>query len=173
MINGIVFVGGIHGVGKGALCNRIASSLGITHLSASDVLKWSDFSADPSNKQVSDVSITQERLLINLGKMVQPDRIYLLDGHFCLLNKEGKIETVPDEVFIGINPKKIIVVSEDPEIVCQRLSDRDGRSYDLSVLEQMQITERERAQHISKLLKIEVYEIRSDSDDELKNIIND
>jgi len=36
----IIFIGGIHGVGKGTLCKRIASDLNIIHLSASEVLKW-------------------------------------------------------------------------------------------------------------------------------------
>lgn len=39
MKNDIIFIGGIHGVGKGTLCKRIESELGIIHLSASEVLK--------------------------------------------------------------------------------------------------------------------------------------
>lgn len=38
MNKGIIFIGGVHGVGKGTLCKRLASDLKITHLSASEVL---------------------------------------------------------------------------------------------------------------------------------------
>lgn len=169
----IIFIGGIHGVGKGTLCKRIASDLKIIHLSASEVLKWSDFNADSSDKKVADICATQDRLLMNLEKLIQLNKTYLLDGHFCLLNKGGEIEKVPDEVFVGINPKKIVIVCESPETICERLFQRDGKSYDVFRLEQMQIIEREHAQHIAELLRIPMYEIRSSSYDELKKIIND
>ena len=173
MNKGIIFIGGVHGVGKGTLCKRLASDLKITHLSASEVLKWSDFNTDSSNKQVADIAATQDRLLMNLGKLIQPNETYLLDGHFCLLNKGGKIEKVPNEVFVGINPKKIVVICENPEIICEHLFQRDGKNYDVSQIKQMQIIEREHAQHIAELLRIPMYEIQSSSHDEFKKIIND
>jgi len=160
MKNDIIFIGGIHGVGKGTLCERIESELGIVHLSASEVLKWKDFNVDSSDKRVADIDATQDRLLKNLKGVVTPGKTYLLDGHFCLLNKESKIEKVPEEVFIGINPKKIIVVSETPEIIAKRLSQRDGRIYETSLLEKMQNTEIEYAQYIAGLLGLEMFEIQ-------------
>ena len=35
----IIFIGGIHGVGKGTLCEKVCNDLNIRHLSASEVLK--------------------------------------------------------------------------------------------------------------------------------------
>ncbi len=35
----IVFVGGIHGVGKSTLCSKFNNLLGISHYSASDLIK--------------------------------------------------------------------------------------------------------------------------------------
>jgi len=172
MKNDIIFIGGIHGVGKGTLCERIESELGIVHLSASEVLKWKDFNVDSSDKRVADIDATQDRLLKNLKGVVTSGKTYLLDGHFCLLNKESKIEKVPEEVFIGINPKKIIVVSETPEIIAKRLSQRDGKRYETSLLEKMQNTEIEHAQYISSLLGLEMFEIQSDSYSTLKEVIN-
>ena len=89
------------------------------------------------------------------------------------LNKGGKIEKVPNEVFVGINPKKIVVICENPEIICEHLFQRDGKNYDVSQIKQMQIIEREHAQHIAELLRIPMYEIQSSSHDEFKKIIND
>lgn len=172
MKNDIILIGGIHGVGKGTLCERIESELGIVHLSASEVLKWKDLNVDSSDKRVADIDSTQDRLLKNLKGIIIPGQTYLLDGHFCLLNKENKIEKVPEDVFIGINPKKIIVVSENPEIISKRLSQRDGRTYETSLLKEMQNTEIEHAKYISNLLGVEIYEIQSDSYDILKKIIS-
>ena len=172
MKNDIIFIGGIHGVGKGTLCKRIESELGIIHLSASEVLKWKDFNMDSSDKRVSDIDSTQDCLLKNLKGVITPGKTYLLDGHFCLLNKESKIEKVPEEVFIGINPKKIIVVSETPEIIAKRLYQRDGKRYETSLLEKMQNTEIEHAQYLSSLLDLEMFEVQSDSYNTLKEVIN-
>lgn len=171
MKGNIVFIGGIHGVGKGTLCKSIASELGIIHLTASEVLKWSDFTTDSTDKHVADISATQDRLLLNLEKIVQPEQTYLLDGHFCLFNSEGNIEKIPDETFIGINPLKLILVTENPEIICSRLSQRDGKQYDICLLKQMQESEKEHALHISKLLNIRICEIHSNSYAALKEEI--
>ena len=171
MKNDIIFIGGIHGVGKGTLCERLESELGVVHLSASEVLKWKELNVDSSDKRVADIDSTQDRLLKNLKGIISQGQTYLLDGHFCLLNKESKIEKVPEDVFMGINPKKIIVVSENPEVVSKRLSQRDGRTYEISLLKEMQNIEIEHAQYISNLLGVEMYEIQSDSYDNLKRVV--
>ena len=167
----ILFVGGIHGVGKGTLCRNVASELNIIHLTASEVLKWSDFTIDSTDKCVADIPATQNRLLVNLEKIVQPEQTYLLDGHFCLFNDKGKIEKVPNETFIEINPMKLVLVTENPEIIGGRLSQRDGKEYDVCHLKRMQELEKEHALHISKLLNIEMFEIRPEAYATLKEII--
>lgn len=172
MKGNIVFIGGIHGVGKGTLCENIASKLNIIHLTSSEVLRWSDYTTDSTNKCVADIPATQNRLLVNLGKIVQPEQTYLLDGHFCLFNDKGEIEKIPDETFIEINPMKLILVTENPEVIGSRLSQRDGKGYDICLLKRMQELEKEHALHISSLLNIKMYEIQSDSYTELEEIIN-
>jgi adenylate kinase len=172
MKGNIIFIGGIHGVGKGTLCKKVADELNMVHLTASDVLKWSDFTEDPTNKRVKDIKSTQDRLLENLDRIIQPQKTYLLDGHFCLQNNEGVIEKVPDDIFIGINPIKIVLVTEEPEEIGRRLFQRDGKEYDVNLLKQMQEIEKEHALHISQLLGREFYEIHSDSIITFKEIVS-
>ena len=172
MKGGIIFIGGIHGVGKGMLCSNVASAHNIIHLTASKVLRWRDFATDLTDKCVADIPATQNRLLANLEKIIQPERIYLLDGHFCLFNEEGEIEKVPDETFIGINPMKLVLVTESPEVIGSRLSQRDGKEYDICILKRMKEFEKEHALHISRLLNIRIYEIQSDSYAELEDIVS-
>lgn len=172
MRGNLIFIGGIHGVGKGTLCKNVASVLNMVHLTASEVLKWSDFSEDPANKRVKDIYSTQDHLIQNLNRIVQPNQTYLLDGHFCLQNDEGIIEKIPDNIFIGINPIKIILVTENPEEIGRRLFQRDEKEYDIQLLKQMQEIEREHALHVSQLLGREFYEINSNSIDTLKKILS-
>lgn len=171
MRGNIIFIGGIHGVGKGTLCKNVASALNMVHLTASEVLKWSDFTEDPSNKCVKDIHSTQDRLIENLNRIVQPNQIYLLDGHFCLQNNEGIIEKVPDDIFMGINPLKIVLVTETPEEISKRLFQRDGKEYDVQLLKKMQDIEKEHALHISQILGREFHEIHSNSIETFKEIV--
>ena len=55
----IIFIGGIHGVGKGTLCEKVCNDLNLQHLSASEVLKWEEIS-EKENKLVKDFSKFQE-----------------------------------------------------------------------------------------------------------------
>ena len=66
----IVFVGGIHGVGKSHFADRIKTQVPIIELlSCSNVLHW----VDPTQKEVEDVSANQDRLIVNLRKIVDVD----------------------------------------------------------------------------------------------------
>lgn len=158
----IIFVGGIHAVGKGTVCKKLSKKLNFIHLSASQVLKWEEIS-DLDNKKVQDFITTQERLLTNLNKIVKPNTRYLLDGHFTLLNSLGEPEKIDEATFIEIQPELIILIICEPKIIFERLKQRDDKIYNLSVLEKMQELEVEHAKHISNMLNIPLFTV-TDSD---------
>ncbi len=154
----IIFVGGIHAVGKGTVCEKIAQEFNFEHLSASQVLKWDEIS-DSKNKKVQDFNTTQDRLLTNLNKIIEPNKKYLLDGHFTLLNSSGKPNKIDESTFIGIQPKSIILLTCEPKLIFERLKQRDDSIYKLSVLEKMQQMEVEHAKYISKKLEIPLFTV--------------
>ena len=128
----IIFFAGIHGVGKNFMLNNVKFSQPINHLSASEVLKWKEINDNPNDKKVSSISKTQDLLVTNLRKIIQDDQYYILDGHFTLLNKDGKIERIPENTFFQINPRAVIVKIADPTIVCERLKKRDNKEWDIA-----------------------------------------
>jgi adenylate kinase len=65
----IIFIGGIHGVGKGTLCRKVCNDLNLRHLIASEVLKWEEIS-EKKNKLVKDFTLTQNRLITSLQQIV-------------------------------------------------------------------------------------------------------
>lgn len=134
----IIFLGGIHGVGKGTLCSKVKEVLEIEHLSASELLRWAEVTADPKSKLVVDIPSMQDRLILGLNQRVEPSRKYLLDGHFCLFDSKGKVEHVPFATFSKIDPILISVLNAEPEAIVQRLTERDGKAYDLQLIRQMQ-----------------------------------
>jgi len=143
----IHFIGGIHGVGKGTICSKACNQAGLAHLTASELLKWNEISA-VDNKNVENIKNTQARLIIGLNNATNTNKSYLLDGHFCLFNAEGKVEKVPLETFVKIAPKSISVVTDKVVLIKQRLEERDNKKYDFDVLENMQNTEKEYAKEI-------------------------
>lgn len=152
----IFFLGGIHGVGKGTLCKFLSASLNIECLTASKLINWADFNENPINKSVSNIGFTQERLIVGLDSYCKENRTYVLDGHFCLLDKNNVPTEVPEEIFIKINPEELLLLTAPVQLIKQRLEDRDGRSYDEGLIERMQEFEISYARSISNLLNLEL-----------------
>ena len=97
--NSIIFVGGIHGVGKSTLCKKACELIGIKYLSASSVLNWAKVNNNQKSKKVQDITQTQDLLINGLKKFITDEKVYLLDGHFCLLNKRSEICKIPVGTF--------------------------------------------------------------------------
>lgn len=149
----IIFVGGIHGVGKGTICNEIALKTGLIHITASQILKWDEIS-DSDSKLVKNIASTQSRLIKGLENQIKKDEKYLLDGHFCLLNSDGIPSRIDENTFDQINPKVIVIVIDDVENIVKRLEARDDKRYDTNVLNQLQQMETEYAKYLSNKYSI-------------------
>jgi adenylate kinase len=136
-LKNIIFIGGIHGSGKGTICETLKNKLEIVHLTASEVLKWDELSSQ-KEKLVNDINETQNRLITNLKKIVEENKTYLLDGHYCLLNRDGIPEKISLQTFKDINPNKLILVIANPQTIKERLENRDTKTYDIRLIEQFQ-----------------------------------
>lgn len=150
--NNITFFGGIHGVGKSTICKKICNQLNINYLSASEVLNWNKLNSDLQNKKVDDIFHTQELLINGLDKYIENDKKYLLDGHYCLLNKHDQITKLPVETFKRINPISLYIIINDVAIIKSRLEARDNKAYNYDILSRMQDLEIEYATELSKEL---------------------
>lgn len=160
-ISKIVFLGGVHGVGKNTLCSSIDGSLDVVHFSASDLLKWNEISKDSNNKKVKDVDETQNRLIAALRDAIEPSKKYILDGHFCLLKTDGGISKVPFETFRAINPCAIAVMTDKPAAISKRLSDRDNKEYPVELIRTFQEEEVKWSKEVAKILDIPYIELNS------------
>ncbi len=159
MMSNVIFIGGIHGVGKGTICNKFCEQTDFVHITASEILKWNEISAS-DNKKVENIQSTQDRLIAGLDKTLKKNERYLLDGHFCLFNAEGEIEKVPMETFERIAPILIVIVIAKIDVIKERLEKRDNKSYDFDLLKSMQNSEMEYAQHVSSKLSVPFVEIK-------------
>ncbi len=166
----IHFIGGIHGVGKGTICNKVCVQTGLVHLTASELLKWNEISAI-DNKKVENIQNTQNRLIAGLNNATKTNEFYLLDGHFCLFNAAGEVEKVPLVTFVKIAPKSITVVTAKVGLIKQRLEKRDDKAYDFNILENMQNTEKVYAKEIATYLNVPFIEIKNSNFQALIDVI--
>lgn len=154
----IVFIGGIHGVGKGYLCDHIISTFPeIEHLSSSEILKWDG----GNNKKVKNVKDNQDKLVVKLSKIIKAEKRYILDGHFCLLKINETIEKVPFKTFEEINPKIIIIVTAKNDIIKKRLDQRDRKDYNIKLLDKFQKQEIAYAKEVATQLGIKILYLSS------------
>ncbi|MBF4434819.1 AAA family ATPase [Vibrio anguillarum] len=134
----IVFVSGIHGVGKSTLCSKLFDEFGWRHYSCSDLIKQNSDYIE-SSKLVVNADKNQEALLRGVS-LIEDDTI-LLDGHFCLLGKELDIIELDMAVFESLSPSIVINVTCDENIILERLKARDGKTIPHGVLVDLQSRE--------------------------------
>lgn len=169
----MIFVSGIHGVGKTYFCNMIEDKLGIKNYSVSQLIagrREKSFSAD---KYVSDIDNNQVLLLDAISELQQAEEEFILDGHFCLLNADGVITRIPMETYTLLKPDTMILLLEDPKIIAERRLQRDGIQQDECRIIDFQEAEKVYAIEISKQLNIPLEVSRGASDlDRILEIIN-
>jgi adenylate kinase len=133
----LIFLGGVHGTGKGVFCDELGQSTPWEVLSASALIKWTEYAEDPKNLAVRSIPETQARLLAGLERECKPGGRYVLDGHFTLLDAGNNVSRVDSAIFEAIAPEAILIKTENAIIVHERLQQRDGRVYPLALIEHM------------------------------------
>ena len=168
-----VFGGGVHGVGKSSMFSRMANKRGITHWSASGLIKAvkSDALFDDS-KVVQDVANNQDLLVRGYHQAISGQKgLILLDGHFTLINKEGLVIEVPIATFKELRLAALTCVSEAPQTIYKRLMLRDGRAPSVDQINSHQEREVIAARNVANHLRIELLEIQSGDDEELAGLL--
>ncbi|AND85553.1 AAA family ATPase [Clostridium tyrobutyricum] len=134
----VIFVGGIHGVGKTTLCEEISKKISLKHYSASELISNLKSENITKNKEVSNVRENQNILLESVDRYLNNEEYYLLDGHFCLLNRDENIVEVPFNTFRLLGLKAIIVLVDHESQILKRLVDRDAKSYSIDFMKEFQ-----------------------------------
>jgi len=162
----IIFISGIHGVGKTTLCEFLSTELSISHYSASDLIsKYAQIEL-PKSKHVSNISGNQDTLIKAINKFLSVSIDYILDGHFCLLDKEGNITKIPFSTYEEMKPTAIVCLYEDADIVYERLKSRDSHKHNRELLDAFQIAEISYSQEVAKNLGVPYFLGKSGEDRE-------
>ncbi|NTU81950.1 MAG: AAA family ATPase [Chloroflexales bacterium] len=159
----IIFVAGIHGVGKTSFCQQVAAALAFDHISASTLIQRAKQRAVERHKAVADVSQNQDILIAGLRAYKWAAPALLLDGHFCLLTKANAIEPVPIATFEQLGPVAVILLHAPIAIIQQRLQLRDSVAYSLDLLDAFQAAETQQADRVCAALDVPLFKTTSRS----------
>lgn len=150
----MILVSGIHGVGKSFFCDRMKEQLNIKHYSASQLITARRNRGFSEDKHVPDIDDNQPLLIESIKELRQKGGEFILDGHFCLLDASGRVTRIPSETYTALNPDRIILLTECPEIISERRKIRDGIQQDIREITAFQSEEKAYAAEISDQLKI-------------------
>ena len=165
----MIFVSGIHGVGKTFFCNQVKEQLGIDTYSASKLIaekRSRGFSAD---KIVEDIDENQLFLLKAIDELREKGDEFILDGHFCLLDGKGCISRVPMNTYTSLKPDSIVLLMEQSSVIATRRLQRDGVIVKEADIESFQREENIYAEEIAKKLGVPL--IVSTGSSDLGNVI--
>ena len=167
----IILFSGIHGTGKNFILDEIRKHLNINIFSASDLIKRYSNSYSDIDKKVDNISLNQEYLIKSINTFIN-DELFILNGHFCLFDNNYHIVKIDKDIFVKLNLYKIILLTENIDIIQNRLKSRDNILLDYSILKNFQNTEKEYSKEISKLLDVELLELNDSNIENISNIIN-
>ncbi|ATN11240.1 hypothetical protein CRN80_17055 [Pseudomonas sp. FDAARGOS_380] len=162
----VVFVAGVHGVGKTYLCERFATVSGIQHASASALIKSELKTSNwESDKLVSDIDSNQIALTVAVKRITENSRRLLLDGHFILKKHDNTLAAVHEHTFKDLNLSLICLIESEAETIRQRLISRDSNAFSGNIENFLQ-EEKSRAHYISKLFDIPLIILKNPSEQE-------
>lgn len=125
----VIFLAGVHGVGKGYLGAPVATTLGMVHCTASQLIRdekgRATWSAD---KLVADVDDNQLALINAVNRRRESTHTMLLDGHFVLRSGAGGLIRLDTDVFSSLRLSGVILLCDDAKVIAARLACRDGVS---------------------------------------------
>lgn len=149
----LVFLAGVHGVGKTTLCRTRLEPTGFHCVSASSIIKLRAGEVC-SKKSVEAIDDNQRKLIQGVDSLRLQYTRLVIDGHFALLNKEQQVERIPVSVFRAMRPDFMILLHDEPAEIAARLSLRDGEKWEPNLIERLQNEERSQAKLVAAHLNV-------------------
>mgnify|MGYP000210710757 CR=1 FL=1 len=162
----IIFLAGVHGVGKGGLADYLSKKLVVPNYSSSSLIESEKNKPVDSSKRVLEPTENQDFLVKAIGNLDTGKKAIILDGHFVLLTSDGYFD-VPMSTFKALSIDFIVLKTLDEGVIQKRLLLRDGEAPEISVLQSLQAREVGRAKEVASLLKIKIMRIDTDCYDDI------
>ena len=157
MKKGIIFVAGTYGVGKSTLCDKLSKKLNIPSYSSGDLISEINGEIYGANKVVKDKTANQNILISAVKRKLSLNPVFMLAGHFCIFNKSGEVELLPEFVYKEMQISKLILLETDVNTIINNIRSRDNKLYSLDAIKSLILTERKQAEIISEQLNLPLH----------------
>jgi adenylate kinase len=158
----VIFVAGIHAVGKSTACELVSAEIGIPHYTASQIIRDEKSAVIPAGSKLLDDVAENQRLLIQGISRLSATGTILLDGHFTLRRKsDGAIEAIPVDIFREIQVSAVVVFTDDPVKIAERAFERDKAELSLESLHSHQEAEVKQAKHVATTLGLPIVMLKA------------
>lgn len=170
---GIVFVSGVHGVGKTTTCQQAVADIDWSQKSASSIIRQEKATAiQDESKTVKDIPGNQELLITGLRRFTSNSRPnLLLDGHFTLLSESEEIVEIDKSVFEKMSLSGIVLIQDQPEKIDTRLRERDLKSIGTERIGHHQVVEEKHAKEVAKILSIPLFKVDAFDSSKLAEVL--
>lgn len=171
---GIVFVGGVHGVGKSTACTEVATVLDLPVHSASAMIRAERAAPSPDQgKSVADVVTNQQWLIRGLRKrLLENAGLHILDGHFALRSSIGRVECIGLNFFDQLDIEHVVCFQDNPAAIVSRLSKRDGYRGTVGDVAELQDMEIRHAALVARHLSLSLHVLVAFDDVSLKRLLS-
>lgn len=157
MEKGIIFVAGTYGVGKSTLCDKLSKKLNIPSYSSGDLISEINGEIYGANKVVKDKTANQNILISAVKRKLSLNPVFMLAGHFCIFNKSGEVELLPEFVYKEMPISKLILLETEIDTIINNIRSRDNKLYSLDAIKSLILTERKQAEIISEQLNLPLH----------------
>lgn len=153
----LIFISGVHGVGKTFFAKMLKEKYDLNTYTASSLISNFKNCELYTNKKVVDIEDNQKILLFALEEMSKDEKTFLLDGHFCLLDADNNITRIDFITYEALQPKAIVLLTEEPKVIVKRRKERDGFSIDINSTKEFQDEEIKYAKEVADRLQISLF----------------
>lgn len=155
-MNSVIFIGGVHGVGKTTVAKVASAQLTIPTHTCSALIR-EELSADSLDLHGQSVVERNQRALLQaVRKVANKFNSIMLDGHFSLVVGGITPTPVPLEFFLALAPRAVLLIEDDPFAVSQRLMERDGKLVDPDVISERMQYERSCAERVCGVIGLDL-----------------
>lgn len=165
----VVFLAGVHGVGKTFLGKPAAESLGFQYATASSLIRseLDDKQNWTENKRTKNVDNNQEALVASVSRIIKANKsVLILDGHFVLRSEHGDLVSLSPDLFKRLGVTSVILLEAPASIVAERLAAR-GAPSSLGEIEELADAERKNAQNVCDEIKAPLIKLSTPSSEQL------
>lgn len=169
----VIFVSGVHGVGKSSMCEPYSKKHGLIYKSASQLIREAKSDAISfADKTVKDIDGNQQLLIRSVSKITNSGINLLLDGHFAILNQEKQPTAIETSVFLALGINSIITIHDSASDIADRINSRDSNKHIGSDIEKLQTLELTRAKQVAGELKISLSIVRAFDNDSFNSCLD-